>query len=345
MNSNMTQPDIKLPIILWCLIAIISINLAWAHQTILIKMVDIINYYNFNVEPPFSYRILPAIIYRAIFFGNGEIKLGLNEPLSSSYQVFQLILDSVSLWLNLDSSQFGQLGNQQFQQGSEQAFAPDADVMDELKEAQVKRQFFLRDAPMGSQPGAQQRPEALGGVDVNLMEAVSVFIAGVLAPAVAHGTVVKTPFRQTVVDVVFIGMNLCTRRDEPLDQRTDRDLLDIVQHPHDDGTASLDHAEDRWLFAFQRAAPPRPFQAPPPASPTLFFTASGCPLWPATTYTSSHSTSPARTGSGWRTTIPSRNCSVIRCTSSGFKLNSWAIWRLDRFNPMKYKHKIHTRNG
>lgn len=99
MNSNMTQPDIKLPIILWCLIAIISINLAWAHQTILIKMVDIINYYNFNVEPPFSYRILPAIIYRAIFFGNGEIKLGLNEPLSSSYQVFQLILDSVSLFV------------------------------------------------------------------------------------------------------------------------------------------------------------------------------------------------------------------------------------------------------
>ena len=172
--------------------------------------------------------------------------------------------------LNLDSSQFGQLGNQQFQQGSEQAFAPDADVMDELKEAQVKRQFFLRDAPMGSQPGAQQRPEALGGVDVNLMEAVSVFIAGVLAPAVAHGTVVKTPFRQTAIDVVFIGMNLCTRRDEPLDQRTDRDLLDIVQHPHDDGTASLDHAEDRWLFAFQRAAPPRPFQAPSPAPPPFF---------------------------------------------------------------------------
>ena len=53
-------------------------------------------------------------------------------------------------WLNMDSSQFTRLGQQEFQQESEQAFAPDTDVMHELKEAQVKRQFFLRDAPMGS---------------------------------------------------------------------------------------------------------------------------------------------------------------------------------------------------
>ncbi len=93
----MLEPDRTIPIAWWCIIAIISINLAWAHQTILIKMIDITNYYNFNVEPPFSYRILPAIIYRIFFFGNGEIKSGLNEPLNSSYQAFQLILDSVSL--------------------------------------------------------------------------------------------------------------------------------------------------------------------------------------------------------------------------------------------------------
>jgi len=33
-------------------------------------------------------------------------------------------------------------------------------------------------------------------------------------------------------------------------------------------------------------------------------------------------------GSGWRVTTPSRNCSVIRCTSSGFNPNSLAIWAL-----------------
>ncbi len=142
--------------------------------------------------------------------------------------------------------------------------------MDELKEAQVKRQFFLRDAPMGSQPGAQQRPEALGGVDMDLMETIAVVVTSVFAPAMADGMVVETPFRQPMVDVVLVGVHPCPRRDEPLDQRADRDLLDIVQHPHDDGTASLDHAEDRWLFAFQRAAPPRPFQAPSPAPPPFF---------------------------------------------------------------------------
>ena len=43
----------------------------------------------------------------------------------------------------MDSSQFAQLRDQEFQKGSEQAFAPDAGVMHELKEAQVERQFLL----------------------------------------------------------------------------------------------------------------------------------------------------------------------------------------------------------
>ncbi len=53
----------------------------------------------------------------------------------------------------------------------------------------------------------------------------------------------------------------------------------------------------------------------------------------------------ARRSAGWRATIPARNGSVIRCTSSGPNPNSWAIWALDRFKPMKYKHKIYTRSG
>jgi hypothetical protein len=43
----------------------------------------------------------------------------------------------------MDSSQFAQLRHQEFQEGSEQAFAADTDVMHELKEAQVERQFLL----------------------------------------------------------------------------------------------------------------------------------------------------------------------------------------------------------
>ena len=43
----------------------------------------------------------------------------------------------------MDSRQFIALCDQQFQEGSEQAFAPDTDIMHELKEAQIQRQFFL----------------------------------------------------------------------------------------------------------------------------------------------------------------------------------------------------------
>jgi len=48
-------------------------------------------------------------------------------------------------------------------EGAEQGFAASARVVHELEEAEVKRQLVLRDAAVRSQPGAQQRPEALCG--------------------------------------------------------------------------------------------------------------------------------------------------------------------------------------
>src|SRR3712207_9557499 len=73
--------------------------------------------------------------------------------------------------------------------GSEQGFAAAAGVVHELEEAEVERQLLLRDAPVRAEPGAQQRPEAFHGVDVDLAEAVAVFVAGVFAPPVADGLV------------------------------------------------------------------------------------------------------------------------------------------------------------
>ena len=43
----------------------------------------------------------------------------------------------------MDFGQFAWLRHQQFQERSEQTFTPDPDVVHELKEAQVERQFFL----------------------------------------------------------------------------------------------------------------------------------------------------------------------------------------------------------
>ena len=150
--------------------------------------------------------------------------------------------------------------------------------MHALKEAQVERQFFLGNPPMGSQPRAQQRPEPLGGVDMALVKAVAVVIAGVFAPAVAHRPMVEAPLGQAGVNVVFIGIYPGSRRDEPLDQRPDRGLPDVLQHPDHHRAAPLDHPENRRLFAFQGAAPACPLQPAPPAPTTLFLTASGGPL-------------------------------------------------------------------
>ena len=126
--------------------------------------------------------------------------------------------------------------------------------MHELKETQVERQFLLRNAAMGPQPGAQQRPEAFGGVDVDLMEAIAIVVAGIFASAVAHGVMVETLFRQSVVNVVFVGVHPSSGRDALRDQRPDRHLLDVLQHPDHDRPAALDHAEDRrfWLNEISR---------------------------------------------------------------------------------------------
>src|SRR3954470_18433400 len=59
-------------------------------------------------------------------------------------------------------------------QGPEQGFAAAACVMHELKEAEIKRQLVLRDTAVRAQPGAQQRPETLDGIDVDFTEAITI---------------------------------------------------------------------------------------------------------------------------------------------------------------------------
>src|SRR3954471_24908323 len=74
----------------------------------------------------------------------------------------------------------GSWPNHELDQGLEKRLAPLPHVVHELEEAQVQRQLLLRDPPMRTKPGAQQRPEALQGVDVDLAEPIAVLIAGEL---------------------------------------------------------------------------------------------------------------------------------------------------------------------
>src|SRR3954469_5903126 len=91
-----------------------------------------------------------------------------------------------SCWLaGCWSGSYDQGGNE----CGEQGFAATACVVHDLEEAEVVRQLVLRDAPVRAQPGAQQRPEPLDGVDVHLAEPIPVLVAGVFAaPMAAHGS-------------------------------------------------------------------------------------------------------------------------------------------------------------
>ena len=141
-------------------------------------------------------------------------------------------------------------------------------VVDELKEAEINGQLFLRDATMGAQPGAQQRPEPFHGVDVDLAEPVAIVIAGIFAGAVADSFVAIPPGVEAGIDIVLIGVDQRAAADRPFDDRPDRDLLDVGQHAEHDFTTALDHSEDRRLLLLQGA--PLAFQ-PSPASLAAFF--------------------------------------------------------------------------
>jgi hypothetical protein len=79
--------------------------------------------------------------------------------------------------------------------------------VDELKEGKVDRKLLLRYAPVGPQPGTQEGPEALHGVDMDFAMAIAVLVASVLAPGVANGIMLVAPYRKPLIDVVLVRIN------------------------------------------------------------------------------------------------------------------------------------------
>ena len=77
---------------------LVSLNVAWAHQTILLQALPLHPYYENGFEPPFEHRTLLRILYFALF-GARIHEIGMNAPLASSAQVFQLAVDTICLFL------------------------------------------------------------------------------------------------------------------------------------------------------------------------------------------------------------------------------------------------------
>ncbi len=116
------------------------------------------------------------------------------------------------------------------------------------------------------------------GVNVDLVEAITVLVARIFAPAVTDGLVLIAPHWQTSVDVVLVGINHRAFDDDGRNDRLDRFLLHIGQHPKNDLAITLDQTQYRRLFLFKRTTTAGSFQASAPPGPTFFWTAAGLPL-------------------------------------------------------------------
>src|SRR5918998_1401953 len=165
----------------------------------------------------------------------------------------------------------------------DEGLPPPTRVVDEPEGGEIGGQLLLRDAPVRPQPGAQQRPQALGRVDVDLAEAVAIVVPGILAPAVADRLVPVAPGFQAAVDGVLVGVHQGAPGDVGLDHRPDGRLPDVGEHAEDDLAPALDQAEDRRLVLVERAPAGRAPQPPAATRAPLLATAAGLPLWPATT--------------------------------------------------------------
>jgi hypothetical protein len=110
---------------------------------------------------------------------------------------------------------------------------------------------------------------------VNLVEAITIFVPGVLAYRVVDGPVGITPLGQTGIDVVLIGVDETAGLDGLLDQGLDGHLLNIFEHLNDNLTATLEYTQNRWFFLSQGATPPFAFQS----SSTPFTTLIGNGFW------------------------------------------------------------------
>src|SRR4051812_666871 len=161
-------------------------------------------------------------------------------------------------------------GDQGADQRAEESLASFTRVMDELKEPEIDREFLLRNAAMRPQPGAKQGPATFHGVDVDLVEAVTVLVARIFAAAVTDGLVLVAPHRQTSVNAVLVGVDHRAFDDPGFNDRLDRFLLYIGQHPENNLAITLDQAQDRRLFLLERATAARSFEPSAPPGPTFF---------------------------------------------------------------------------
>src|SRR5208337_3249531 len=112
---------------------------------------------------------------------------------------------------------------------------------------------------------------------MDFAESIPVLVAGELPSRVTHGVVGVAPLGEPIVDIIFISIDNSSFRNCSADQRGDRLLLHVWEHPDENLSGALHHAEDRRFLLLQRSSARSP-SAGGGARPALFFDLLGMAL-------------------------------------------------------------------
>jgi hypothetical protein len=110
------------------------------------------------------------------------------------------------------------------------------------------------------------------------MEAIPIFVSGILPFSMTHGTMPIPPCLHPGIDIVFVGIDLASHRNSLLNQGTKRVLLDILDHPQNELPPALNHPEDGGFVGRCGATPASAFQAPPTRETACGLHGSGLPF-------------------------------------------------------------------
>ena len=135
---------------------------------------------------------------------------------------------------------------------------------------------------MWSQPGAKQTPDTFHGVDMDLVDAVSIGIPGILSFTVVDRDMDVAPSWETGIDAVLIGVDGAALLDHLGDPGLGGGLLDVATQVKETLSTARNHPQDRGVVRRRCTPAPLAFPAPPPSYPPLFWTSACCPLCPAT---------------------------------------------------------------
>src|SRR5262245_41337325 len=214
------------------------------------------------------------------------------------------------------------LHDQQLNERRKQRFASLADIVHELEEPQVDREFLLGNAPMRTQPTPQERPKAFHGIHMDFTKTVAIVIASEFASSVVDTLMAVAPGLQTGINAVLVRVHQCPWINDVFDERLDRLLLHIGKQINHHLPPALHHPKDGRSFLRQGASTSFAFESAPTTCSALALDYLWLPFMAGNHigFVALHLIGERHCGLFF--TIPSRSCAVICCTSLPWSANS-----------------------